>query len=66
MFQVPDSGGPPQVQPASTDTGAAMDVELRPPPPPTASAAAASAAPFQFLIHEQAKSLVALQVNTIN
>lgn len=71
--QVPDSGG---TAPAAV-AGASATLEVRPLPPQpqlsggpssTSSSSAPSApqlttaAPFQYLVHEQAKALVALQV----
>ncbi|XP_059468382.1 uncharacterized protein LOC132192436 [Neocloeon triangulifer] len=67
LYFVPDSGG--TTQPALAGASAAL--EVRPAQPPSTGGAAPtaapvpstplSAAPFQYLIHEQAKSLVALQ-----
>jgi hypothetical protein len=71
-FQVPDSGGHPhtqQQQVQSVQSGSvatAMDVQMqRHPPPPSSGPATstATAAPFQYFLHEQARSLVALQVS---
>jgi hypothetical protein len=75
--QVPDSGG---TAPAAV-AGAAATLEVRPLPPqpqlsggpsstgsstaPSAAPQLTTAAPFQYLVHEQAKALVALQVRQL-
>ncbi|XP_065351914.1 uncharacterized protein jvl [Cloeon dipterum] len=71
LFFVPDSGGTAP-QPALAGAANALEVRPHPAQPPLTGGAASTvapapaapqitAAPFQYLVHEQAKSLVALQ-----